>query len=88
MYDPFPSYSSVLQQQQNEVTNYYTFATSELTAQGAPDTAYMDIGYISGKIVRLSDSAIIATLPMKDKFYFFPRLRGLYRKAMENKLYP
>jgi hypothetical protein len=87
-FNPFPSYYAELQDQAINVQNFWASAQSQLSSVGAPDTIFLDIGLVSGKIVRLSDGAQVLALTDSEKLALFPHLNGLFKKASNAVLLP
>lgn len=85
---PYTDYAVALNANALQITGGWADAQSVLGANGAPETAYLEIGYQGGKIVRLYDGLQVLALPDSEKERLFPQLAGLFKKAMNNALLP
>lgn len=73
---------------ESQIINAWIDARDELSAQGAPDTWYLEINYTSGKIRRTYDDTEVATLSEAEQLRLYPQLNGLFKKAVFNLLMP
>jgi hypothetical protein len=71
------------------VVNAFDQAQSTMNAQGCDPTAFLEIKYDGGgNIRRIWDDAVVQTLPERERLRLFPQLNGLFKLAMNNRLYP
>ena len=70
------------------VVNAFNQAQNELTSFGCDNVAFLEIKFDGSQIVRIWDSTIVQSLPERERLRLFPQLNGLFKLAMNNKLYP
>lgn len=85
---PYSDYATDLTAQATQIAAGWADAATVLTANGAPDTAFLEIGYRGGKILRLWDGIQVTSLPASERERLFPQLAGLFKLAMNNVLLP
>ena len=88
MANPYPLMAVNLTSQSVDVLAAFTDARVELNSQGAPDAYFLEIGYVSGKILRLWDGNQVSALTRAEQWQLYPQLGGLFNLAMRNLLYP
>lgn len=86
--NPFPTWYTELDQTHLDITNAYTFAEIELGNNGIGDFNHLDLEYAGGKINRRYDGIRVSTLGDKIMLKYYEQLKGLYKLAVNNKLYP
>lgn len=86
--NPYTQIATNLATEESNVAASWGFAESELTSQGAPATAFLEIQYGGGAITRIFDSAPVSTLAQSEQLRLYPQLGGLFNLAMRNLLYP
>jgi hypothetical protein len=77
----YPEFFTRLQTLDTDINNSWSLAQSELNAQGAPDTIFLEITYSGGKILRLWDGSQVNGLSESEQLRLYPQLNGLFRKA-------
>lgn len=85
---PYTGYVTDLTAQATQIAGGWADAQAVLGANSAPDTAFLEIGYQGGKIVRLWDQQEMTILPASERERLFPQLAGLFKLAMNNVLLP
>lgn len=65
----------------------YAFCKAQLTDIGAPPTVYIDIYWDGDNIKDIATDTVLTLSGMDLKFKYFNHLRGLFRKAYENKYF-
>ena len=86
--NPFPTWYTELDQTHLDITNAYTNAENELNGQGVADFNHLDLEFAGGKINRRYDHAQVSTLGDRVMLKYYEQLKGLYKLAVNNKLYP
>lgn len=85
---PYTDYATDLTAQALQITGGWSDAQSVLSSNGAPDTIFLEIGFVAGKIVRMWDGAQLTALNPNEQERLFPQLAGLFKLAMNNALLP
>jgi len=70
------------------VVNAFQQAQDELSSFGCDLTAFLEIKYDGGTIRRIWDDQIVQSLSERERLRLFPQLNGLFKLAINNKLYP
>lgn len=70
------------------VVNAFDNAATTLNAYGCDQTAFLELYFDGTKIVRIWDSTNVSSLPERERLRLYPQLNGLFKLAMNNKLYP
>lgn len=86
-----PNYSTLtaeLTAQSVDILAAFGDAQTELQSQAAPETYFLEIGYIGGKIQRVWDGQQITSLSAREQLRLYPQLGGLFNLAIRNLLYP
>lgn len=86
-----PNYATIasdLTAESTDILAAFTDARIELNTQGAPNAIFLEIGYISGKILRMWDGDQVVSLSNAEQLRLYPQLGGLFNLAMRNLLYP
>lgn len=84
-----PGYINTIQDERSDVQNDFASARSELSAQSAPPTTYIDIAWDGSNIISIWDNLdLVSGANDTQRFKYYDHLRGLFRKAMENLYYP
>ena len=85
---PYTGYATDLTTEATQIAGGWADAQTVLGANGAPDTAFLEIAYQGGKILRLWDGIQVTSLPASERERLFPQLAGLFKLAMNNVLLP
>lgn len=85
---PYTGYVTDLTAQALQIVGGWGDAQTVLGANSAPDTAFLEIGYQGGKIVRLWDGIQVTSLPASEQERLFPQLAGLFKLAINSVLLP
>ena len=86
-----PNYSTIatdLTAQSVDILDAFGDAQTELQSQSAPETYFLEIGFIGGKIQRVWDGQQITSLSSAEQLRLYPQLGGLFNLAIRNLLYP
>ena len=86
--NPFPTWYTDLAQTQLDITSAYSFAETEMSNNGIGDFNHLDLEWSGGKVKRRYDGAQVSTLGDKTMLKYYEQLKGLYKLAVNNKLYP
>ena len=70
------------------IVNAFNQAQNELASFGCDYTAFLEIYYDGSQIQRIWDGAQVQSLPERERLRLFPQLNGLFKLAMNNRLYP
>jgi pyruvate/2-oxoglutarate dehydrogenase complex dihydrolipoamide acyltransferase (E2) component len=84
----YPSQATDLNQEAADILAAFTNATAELNSQGASDALFLEIAFSGGKIIRVWDGNIVASLSSAEQKRLYPQLSGLFNLAMRTLLYP
>ena len=84
----YQNFYSEAQTIETQIINAWNDSETELNAQGAPDTWYLEINFTSGKIRRTYDDAQVSSLSDSEQRRLYPQLNGLFQKAVFNLLMP
>lgn len=88
-FNPYPTYrEELITIHDNYVVDAFSQAATSMSEQGCDSTAFLEIYYQEGKIFRIWDSAEVQVLSQRERLRLFPQLNGLYKLAMNNRLYP
>ena len=63
-------------------------AQNELVSFGCDNVAFLEIRFDGSQIQRIWDGAQVQSLPERERLRLFPQLNGLFKLAMNNRLYP
>lgn len=86
-----PNYSTItteLTAQSVDILAAFAAAQTELQTQAAPETYFLEIGFIAGKVQRIWDGTQVSSLPAAEQLRLYPQLGGLFNLAIRNLLYP
>lgn len=87
-YNPYGErYRPEMDANRDAVLSNYEYCTSQLSELGAPFTVYIDIFWDGSHICELSTGNVIQASGVDIKFKYFGHLRGLFRKAYENRYF-
>ena len=71
------------------VVNAFQQAQDELNNLSCDATAFLEIKYDGGgQIRRIWDDAVVQSLSERERLRLFPQLNGLFKLAINNRLYP
>jgi hypothetical protein len=71
------------------VVNAFQQAQDELNNLSCDPTAFLEIKYDGGgNIRRIWDDQIVQSLSERERLRLFPQLNGLFKLAINNRLYP
>jgi hypothetical protein len=71
------------------VVNAFQQAQDELAAYSCDATSFLEIYYDGGaSIKRIWDGQDVQSLSERERLRLFPQLNGLFKLAMNNRLYP
>lgn len=86
--NPYTIAAADLITESSDVLSAFSFAESELSAQGCPETYFLEINYSGGKINRIWDGNQVSGLSQAEQWRLYQQLGGLFNLAMRNKIYP
>lgn len=70
------------------VVDAFEKAQNDLVDFGCDVAAFLEIKFDGNKIQRIWDGQEVQTLPERERLRLFPQLNGLFKLAINNKLYP
>jgi hypothetical protein len=71
------------------VVNAFQQAQDELSNLSCDPTAFLEIKYDGGgNIRRIWDDSVVQSLSERERLRLFPQLNGLFKLAVNNKIYP
>jgi hypothetical protein len=70
------------------VVNAFQQAQDDLVNFGCDPAAFLEIKFDGSKIRRIWDDQEVQTLSERERLRLFPQLNGLFKLAINNKLYP
>jgi len=71
------------------IVNAFDLAQTTMAEQGCDATAFLEIKYDGGgQIRRIWDDSVVQSLSERERLRLFPQLNGLFKLAMNNRLYP
>jgi hypothetical protein len=70
------------------VVNAFQQAQDELNNLSCEPTAFLEIKYLEGQIRRIWDDSVVQNLSERERLRLFPQLNGLFKLAINNRLYP
>jgi hypothetical protein len=71
------------------VVNAFQQAQDELNNLSCDQTAFLEIKYDGGgNIRRIWDDQVVQSLSERERLRLFPQLNGLFKLAINNRLYP
>lgn len=86
--NPYPTIATNLTTEESNITSAWGSAETELAAQIAPATPFLEIQWDGSAITRIFDSVQVSTLAQSEQLRLYPQLGGLFNLAMRNLLYP
>ena len=88
MPNPYTDIASALNSEQGIILSAFSNAEAELSANAAPQTAFLEIYWDGIRIVRIVDAQQVSGLAAAEQYRLYPQLGGLFNAAMRALLYP